>query len=95
MKHGNTSESRRARAMLTATRAVVYAILIFLSALCLFSFYLLIVNASRSNADLQGGFRFLPQGNFLTNLRNSWNDASINIPRGMLNSFVEIGRAHV
>ena len=47
--------------MLFLTRAVVYAILIFLSVLCLFSFYLLIVNASRSNADLQGGFRFLPQ----------------------------------
>ena len=56
--------------------------------MCLFSFYLLIVNASRSNADLQGGFRFLPQGNFLVNLKNAWNDASINIPRGMLNSFI-------
>lgn len=88
MKHVNTSESHRARVMLLATRAVVYAILIFLSILCLFSFYLLIVNASRSNADLQGGFRFLPQGNFLTNLKNAWNDASINIPRGMLNSLI-------
>ena len=88
MKHVNTSESHRARVMLLVTRAVVYAILIFLSILCLFSFYLLIVNASRSNADLQGGFRFLPQGNFLTNLKNAWNDASINIPRGMLNSLI-------
>ena len=74
--------------MLFLTRAVVYAILIFLSVLCLFSFYLLIVNASRTNADLQGGFRLLPQGNFLTNLKNAWNDASINIPQGMLNSFI-------
>ena len=47
MKHVNTSESHRARVMLLVTRAVVYAILIFLSILCLFSFYLLIVNASR------------------------------------------------
>ena len=52
MRHTNTSESHRARAMLFLTRAVVYAILIFLSVLCLFSFYLLIVNASRTNADL-------------------------------------------
>ena len=88
MRHTNTSESHRARAMLFLTRAVVYAILIFLSVLCLFSFYLLIVNASRTNADLQGGFRLLPQGNFLTNLKNAWNDASINIPQGMLNSFI-------
>ena len=88
MKHTNTSESHRAKTMLFLTRAVVYAILIFLSILCLFSFYLLIVNASRTNADLQGGFRLLPQGNFLTNLKNAWNDASINIPQGMLNSFI-------
>ena len=88
MKNKNASESNKARLMLTLTRVVVYAILIFLSILCLFSFYLLIVNASRSNADLQAGFKALPQGNFLTNLKNAWNDASINIPRGMLNSFI-------
>jgi len=88
MKNNSLSESAKARTMLTLSRIVVYAILIFLSILCLFSFYMLIINASRTNADLQGGFKFLPQGNFLTNLKNAWNDASINIPRGMLNSFI-------
>ena len=83
----NTSDSRKAKAMLTLSRIVVYIILIFLSVLCLFSFYMLIINSTRSNADLQGGFRILPQGNFLTNFQNAWNDASINIPRGMANSF--------
>jgi multiple sugar transport system permease protein len=48
---------------------------------------MLILNATRSNAQLQGGFEALPQGHFLDNLRNAWTDASINIPRGMLNSF--------
>ena len=88
MTKSNSSDSRKARMMLTLSRVVVYAILIFLSILALFSFYMLIVNASRSNADLQGGFRFIPQGHFLINLKNAWNDASINIPRGMLNSFI-------
>ena len=74
--------------MLTLARVLVYALLIFLSILCLFSFYMLIVNASRTNADLQGGFKALPQGHFFENLKNAWNDASINIPRGMLNSFI-------
>lgn len=87
MANNNTSDSRKARAMLAVTRGVVYAILVFLTLLCLFSFYMLIINATRSNADLQGGFRLLPSTNFLTNLVNAWNDASINIPRGMLNSF--------
>ena len=66
----------------------MYLILIFLSVLCLFSFYMLFVNASRSNADLQGGFRLLPSNYFFKNLKNAWTDASINIPRGMLNSFI-------
>lgn len=84
----NSTDSRKAHAMLTVSRVLVYALLIFLSILCLFSFYMLIVNASRTNADLQGGFKALPQGHFLENLKNAWNDSSINIPRGMLNSFV-------
>ena len=46
----------------------------------------MIVNASRSNAQLQAGFRLLPQEHFWDNLKNAWTDASINIPRGMLNS---------
>ncbi|MBQ8075293.1 MAG: carbohydrate ABC transporter permease [Oscillospiraceae bacterium] len=68
-------------------RTVVYIILIFLAILCLFSFYMLIINSTRSNAQLQGGFAILPREHFLDNLKNAWNDASINIPRGMLNSF--------
>ena len=84
----NSSDSRKAKAMLTLSRVVVYIILIFLSVLCLFSFYMLIINATRSNADLQGGFRLLPQGNFLINLKNAWTDVSINVPRGMVNSFL-------
>lgn len=84
----NSYDSRRAKATLRISRMAVYVFLIFLSILCLFSFYMLFVNASRSNADLQGGFRLLPSTYFLTNLKNAWNDASINIPRGMLNSFI-------
>lgn len=74
--------------MLQASRAVVYAILIFLSFMCLFSFYMLIVNSTRSNADLQGGFRLVFSDQFFVNLYNAWTDASIDIPRGMLNSFI-------
>ena len=83
-----SNENLKAKRRLKASRFVVYLILIFLSVLCLFSFYMLFVNASRSNADLQGGFRFLPSNYFFKNLKNAWTDASINIPRGMLNSFI-------
>ena len=83
-----SDENLRARRQLKFSRFVVYLILIFLSVLSLFSFYMLIVNASRSNADLQGGFRLLPSNYFFKNLKNAWTDASINVPRGMLNSFI-------
>lgn len=81
------AENTKGRIYLTISRVVVYAILIFLSVLCLFSFYMLIINATRSNAQLQAGFTLAPKGNFFVNLENAWNDQSINIPRGMLNSF--------
>ena len=78
----------KGKVLLIIARVVVYAILIFLSALCLFSFYMLIINATRSNAQLQAGFTLLPKDNFFVNLKNAWPDASSNIPRGMLNSFL-------
>ena len=81
-------DSRKAKIQLILSRIVVYAILIFLAILSLLSFYMLFVNASRSNANLQAGFRLLPSNYFFKNLVNAWNDASINIPRGMLNSFI-------
>ena len=84
----NAYDSLKAKRQLMLSRFVVYVILVFLSVLCLFSFWMLFVNASRSNGDLQGGFRLLPSNYFITNLKNAWTDASINIPRGMLNSFI-------
>ena len=83
----NNIENTKGRIQLIVLRAIVYLILIFLSILCLFSFYMLIINATRSNAQLQAGFTLLPKDNFFVNLKNAWNDQSINIPRGMLNSF--------
>ena len=45
--------------------ALVYATLILLTFLCLFFFYILIINATRSHADLQKGFSFLPGPHFV------------------------------
>lgn len=86
--NANAYDSLKAKRQLMLSRFVVYVILVFLSVLCLFSFWMLFVNASRSNGDLQGGFRLLPSNYFFINLKNAWTDASINIPRGMLNSFI-------
>ena len=82
----NNRENTKGRVQLILARTVAYIILVFLAVVCLFSFYMLIINSTRSNAQLQGGFTLTPKGNFLNNFRNAWSDASINIPRGMLNS---------
>ncbi len=86
----NTADylSAKGRVMLNISRVFVYLVLALLPLLCLFFFYLLIIKATRSNAQLNEGFTWLPQDNFITNLKNAWTDASINIPRGMLNSFI-------
>ena len=81
------AENTKGKILMIIARVVVYTILIFLAVLCLFSFYMLIINATRSNAQLQAGFTLMPKNNFFVNLKNAWTDASINIPRGMLNSF--------
>ena len=80
-------ENTKGRVTLIVSRTLAYAFLIIIAFMCLFSFYMLIINATRSNAQLHAGFTLLPKENFLKNLKNAWTDSSINIPRGMLNSF--------
>ena len=82
------SDNTKGMIKLTVLRMIVYAILIFLCFLCLFFFYLMIINATRSNAQLTQGFTLLPKENFVKNLVNAWNDSSIDIPRGMINSLI-------
>ena len=67
---------------------VAHVVLIFLSFLCLFFFYILIVNATRSHADLQKGFSAIPGSYFLENLKNVANDGSFPMFRGILNSLI-------
>ena len=67
---------------------LAYIVLIFLSFLCLFFFYILIVNATRSHADLQKGFSAIPGTYFLENLKNVANDGSFPMFKGILNSLI-------
>lgn len=81
-------KNKMARLQLAALRVLVYFIIIALCCLCLFFFVMLFVNASRSNNQLQGGFTLIPGGHFWENMKNAFTDSSIQIPRGMLNSFI-------
>lgn len=65
-----------------------HIVLILLSFMCLFFFYVLIINATRSHGDLQKGFSALPGKYFLENLKNVANDGSFPMFRGNLNSVI-------
>jgi multiple sugar transport system permease protein len=73
---------------LTTHRIIAYVSLIVLTALCLFSFYILIVNSTRSHPDIQKGFSALPGGSFLYNLHNIMNNDNLPVFRGIVNSLI-------
>ena len=67
-------------------RAILYIALIALAALCLLPFLMMMVNATRSGAEIMGSFTLIP-GN---SLKANWEIVSsfFNIFKGMLNSVI-------
>ena len=76
------------RALSIKTRRVIaYVTLALISVLCLFWFYVLLINSTRSHAEMTRGFTLLPS----THLWENWingvvNNSTINFVRGMFNS---------
>ena len=68
-------------------RALAYILLIIVSFFCLFWFYILFVNATRSHSELTKGFTLIPSTHFFDNW-NSLYTGSLPIIRGMLNSML-------
>ena len=68
-----------------------HIVLIILSFMCLFFFYILIVNSTRSHADLQRGFSALPGGHFLDNFKSVANDGTFPMMCGIINSLIVSG----
>ena len=73
---------------LTARRVIAYIVLFFLSFLCLFFFYVLIVNSTHNNFPIQQGFDPMPRGSFGTNFYNTTHDANVPILTGLRNSLI-------
>ena len=70
-----------------ARRVLAYIVLIFISILCLFWFYVLFVNATRSHAQIQLGFSALPSGEFMNNWVHLMN-SSQPVWNGLFNSVI-------
>lgn len=72
---------------LRTRRMVAYVALVIISFLCLFWFYILFVNATRSNGEMSKGFTPLPS----THLLENWNNllaGTLPVWSGMINSII-------
>lgn len=81
-------QSKASRRKLTALRIVAYAVLGILCFLCLFFFYMLLINSSRNTFQIQQGFSFLPGKSFSVNLQSLLANANIPVLSGIKNSFI-------
>lgn len=82
---------RKDKVVLNIQRTLCYIVLILLAILCLFSFYELVINTTRSHPDIQKGFSLLPGRSFFNNLKNLLGDANLPVLSGMFNSLVVAG----
>ncbi len=73
-----------------ARRFVAYVVLIFFTILCLFWFYVLFINATRTNSALKQGFTLIPGGNAWNNWTNLVH-GTMPIWNGLFNSFIIAG----
>lgn len=70
-----------------ARRVVSYIVLVFVTVMCLFWFYLLLINTTKTNNQLQLGFDAVPGTNFLNNWKSLIN-GTLPILSGLFNSLI-------
>ncbi len=86
-----TKKKANANSALTARRVFAYIVLVFLTLLCLFSFYILIINSTRLHSEISKGFSILPGSSLGRNLKNLLSDGQLPVFRGLLNSLIIAG----
>ncbi|MBQ8956716.1 MAG: carbohydrate ABC transporter permease [Lachnospiraceae bacterium] len=82
-------DNRRVKtgASVTTRRVIAYIVLVLITILCLFWFYVLFINATRSHSDLTKGFTLIPGGNALANWNNLMHSTQP-VLSGMKNSLI-------
>ena len=70
-----------------ARKTIAYIVLILITFFCLIWFYILFINATRSNGELTRGFSPLPSHYLITNWQNLIS-GTLPVVRGMLNSVI-------
>lgn len=72
---------------LKTRRVISYLVLLLLAVLCLIWFYILFINATRSNAELTKGFQLLPSTHLLENWTNLLH-GTLPVWHGLFNSLI-------
>ena len=81
-------ENKKEKGMSVKTRrAIAYVVLVLVTILCLFWFYVLFINATRSNSELKRGFTMIPSTYLGQNLHNIFHSSNLPILSGLWNSF--------
>ncbi len=70
-----------------ARRVIAYIVLIILSILCLFWFYILLIYSTRNTGEIQKGISFIPSTHFAQNFKNLIN-SSQPVFKGLRNSLI-------
>lgn len=87
MAKQNTQASYHAH--IKRKKIIRYVVLIFLAILCIFPFYILIINSTHFTDEIaSGGMLILPGGWFGKNFMNLLHDGTIPVFRGLLNSML-------
>ncbi len=88
VKNYSDFQNEKGATSLLIARIASYVFLVFVTVMCLFSFYLLIINSTRSNSELQSGFSLLPREHFFENFANAMKKTTFFLPQGLLNSLI-------
>ena len=84
----NINDQKSYHAHIARIKVLRYIVLILLTILCLFPFYVLIINATHESAEITRGLLVLPGTWFGKNLTNTLGDPAIPILRALLNSIL-------
>lgn len=84
---GNNSQDTSKGLGIHARRVLAYIILCIVTFFCLFWFYVLFINATRSNGELQSGFSAIPSTYLITNWKNLL-AGTLPVWRGLFNSLL-------
>ncbi len=87
-KDSNPIRIKNSSTGMSVSRILSYILLVFLAILCLFPFYLLIINSTRSHVQVTNTFSLIPGTQFFNNLKGVLSKSTFTIVSGMKNSIL-------